>query len=297
MLNSTQPNLNQKTTAALIVMLFIDSFHLIFARALAPLMSAYSSSFFVLLIATFQIAVYASLTNRIKWRVLKEHVWFFVSIGFLVAAATVGSYTAVQFIDAGTASLLSRISTVITLALSYFWLKEKLSRRELMGAALCIVGAFVISFQAGDVLRLGSLIVLGSVIFYALHIAIVKRFGEQIEFLNFFLWRLVMTCFFLAVFMTLSNNLTLPPTPFTYFLLVLTATVDVVLSRILYYWALRQMRLNIHTIVLTLTPVLTVIWSIFLFKESPTWQSAAGGVLILVGILIVTLAKQKKAAS
>lgn len=285
---------SNQTSAALIAMLLIDSFHLIFARALAPLMSPFSSSFFVLAIATLQIALYVGLRGKLDLSILRKHKWFFVSIGFLVAASTVCSYTAVKLIDAGTASLLGRVSTIVTLALSYFWLKESLSRKELMGAGLCIVGALTIGFQSSDVLRLGSLVVLGSVVFYSLHIAIVKRYGSDMEFTNFFLYRVAMTTFFLAIFMTLSRNLSLPPNAFAWFLLVITATIDVVISRILYYWALRRMRLGIHTIALTMTPVLTVIWSVLLFKESPTWQAMFGGLLIMTGIFIVVLAQRQK---
>lgn len=289
---SAPQNFSRQTSAALLAMLLIDSFHLIFARALAPLMSPYSSSFYVLAIASLQIAGYLSLKRLINWNILKQHFWFFLSISFLIAAATVCSYTAVSLIDAGTASLLGRISTLITLALSYFWLKEKLSEQELMGAVLCILGAFTISFQGGDIMRLGSVFVLASVIFYALHIAIVKRYGEAIEFHNFFFFRVLMSTVFLGVFMAISKNSSLPPSAATWLILVVTATVDVLISRLLYYWALRQMRLGIHTLVLTLTPVLTIIWSILFFNESPSWQGLAGGVLVLVGIFIVGLAKR-----
>jgi drug/metabolite transporter (DMT)-like permease len=283
----------QHTAVLVMTMLVVDSFHLIFARALAPLMSAFHSSFFVLLIATLQVASYLLLTRRVRWQVLFEHRWFFLAIGALVAAATLGSYTAVFLLDAGTASLLGRVSTVITLALSVFWLKERLSNWELLGAALCIAGAFTISFQSSNVLRLGSLLILLSVTFYALHIAIVKRFGDRIEFANFFLWRLAMTTLFLFLF-GLFRPLALPPSALAWALLLLTASVDVVLSRILYYWLLRRMRLGIHTIALTLTPVLTVLWSILLFAERPTWQALAGGMLVLTGVLVVADVQRRK---
>ena len=278
-------------------MLIIDSLHLIFARALAPLMSPFVSSFYVMVISVLQLGLYAGIRKKINLSVLKDNLFFFLSVGFCVAAATVCSYTAVSLMDAGTASMLGRISTIITLALSYFWLRERLSQTELVGAVFCIVGAFVISLQNSDVMRFGSLYVLASVSFYALHIAIVKRYGDKLEFLNFFLFRLLSTALFLGLFMAISQNTGLPPSLLGWLLLVLTATVDVIISRMLYYWALRQMRLGIHTLLLTLTPVLTILWSTLFFKESPTWQGFIGGVLILFGIFIVGLAQRHRKRS
>lgn len=276
-------------------MIVIDSFHLIFARSLAPLMSPYASAFYVLGLATLMLGAFFGSRKKLRLEVFREHLWFFLGIGFLIGAATVCSYTAVSLIDAGTASLLSRISTLVTLALSYFWLKEQLSRQELLGALLCILGAFTISFQGGNVMRIGSLFVLASVIFYSFHIAIVKRYGEKMDFENFFFFRVLSTSAFLALFMTISGHSSLPPSPFSWLLLVITGLVDVIISRLLYYWALRRMRLGIHTLMLTLTPVLTILWSILLFRESPSWQGVLGGVLVLLGVLVVGRAQQVRA--
>ena len=267
--NVTAPeSFDAQTWAGLVAMVVIASFHLIFGRMLAPLVSPFVSAFFVLAIATLEIGLYLAWNRSIQWRILAKHRWFFIAIGFLIAGSTVMNYMSVTLIDAGTASLLSRFSTVVTLALSYFWLKESLSGRELFGALLCMIGAVLISFQPGDVFRSGSLLVIGGLTFYSLHIAIVKRYGDNIEFGNFFFFRVGLTAFFLLIFMVFSGNLTLPTGAQTWGILIVAGTIDVVISRILYYWVLRQMRLGIHTIALTITPVLTILWSIPLFRRA-----------------------------
>ena len=91
-----------------------------------------------------------------------------------------------------------------------------------------------------------------------------------------------------------SGNAGVPPTTRDLLVLLLTGTLDVVISRTIYYWALRQMRLGIHTIVLTAAPVLTVLWSVLFFGESPTRQGLIGGTVVMLGIIIVALAQQKR---
>ncbi len=283
-----------KMTAALIVLLMVDSLHFVFGRIFAPLISPFVSSFYVMGIATVEIAIYLTIRRQIDLRILRENVWFFIVVGTLVASATILSYTSVVYIDAGTASLLSRFSTVITLALSYFWLRERLSRNEWIGAAISIIGAFIISFQPGDVFRVGSLFLLGSITVYSLHIAVVKRYGDDIEFGNFFLYRVGMTALFLALFLGASGKAAVPPTLNVWVLLIIAATVDVVISRILYYWVLRQMTLGTHTILLTLSPFITVIWSFVLFQEIPTAQALIGGIIVTAGVLLVTRGEGRK---
>jgi drug/metabolite transporter (DMT)-like permease len=281
-----------KMTAALTVLLMVDSLHFVFGRIFAPLLSPFVSAFYVLAIAALEIAVFLAIRRKIDLRVLRDNYRFFLVVGALVAAATIFSYTSVTYIDAGTASLLSRLSTVITLALSYFWLRERLSRNEWIGAAISISGAFIISFQPGALFRVGTLFVVASITAYSLHIAVVKRYADNIEFGNFFLYRVGTTALFLALFLMISGKAVSPPSINVWLLLTLAATVDVVISRILYYWVLRQMTLGTHTILLTLSPFVTVIWSFILFQEIPTVQALAGGAVVIAGVLLVTRTKK-----
>jgi hypothetical protein len=74
----------------------------------------------------------------------------------------------------------------MSVGLGIFWLRERLTRFQSLGAVLALTGVLVISFQPGDYIRLGSLLILLSAFMYALHTAIVKRYGEKMDFLEFF---------------------------------------------------------------------------------------------------------------
>jgi drug/metabolite transporter (DMT)-like permease len=49
--------------------------------------------------------------------------------------------------------------------------------------------------------------------------------------------------------------------------------VDVTLSQALYYRSLRLLPISFHAIVLTVSPVITVLWSPLLFSERPSLVS------------------------
>jgi drug/metabolite transporter (DMT)-like permease len=270
------------------VLLIVDSLHFIFARALLPHLPPEMSSFLLLGIAAVEVGAYQAVRGRLRFGALRRHWRFFTVIGLLVAASTVINYSAVAYIDPGTASLLGKTAVLFSLALSLLWLRERLTTVEVIGALLAIAGTFIISFQPGDYLRLGSLLVLSSTFFYALHTAVVKRQGEGIEFGDFFFFRVAATAFFLFLFAAGRGQLT-APTPIAWGLAFVAGTVDVVISRSLYYLSLRRMTMSIHTIILTLSPVVTVLWSLFLFGEVPSAISLAGGTLIILGVALVTL--------
>jgi drug/metabolite transporter (DMT)-like permease len=276
------------TPALFAVLLIVDSLHFVFARALRPYLPAEMSSFLLLAIAAAQVGSYQLIRRDIHLAVLRRHWRFFSAIGLLVAASTVINYAAVNFIDPGTASLLGKTVVLFSLGFGLLWLHERLRPPELIGALLAIAGIFIISFQPGDYLRLGSVLVLASSFFYALHTAIVKRFGEQIDFGDFFFFRISVTAVFLFVYAAGRGQLVWP-SPVAWALVIVAGTVDVVISRALYYLSLRRMPMSIHTIILTLSPVVTVLWSLFLFGEVPSAVSAIGGLFIILGVGLVTV--------
>src|SRR5690606_10453980 len=119
--------------------------------------------------------------------------WFYLSIGFLVGASTAMSYSAVAYLDTGTASMLAKTSTLFSIGIGLWWLHERLHRIQFLGAALALIGVILITFQPGDIFRWGALLILASSLMYAYHAALVKRYGNDMGFIDFFFYRLLFT--------------------------------------------------------------------------------------------------------
>jgi len=282
----------QNAPVVIAVLLMVDSLHFVFARLLVPYLPGGTAAFYVLAVATVEVAIFLAIRREIRFDVFRGNLRFFLTIGLLVATSTAFNYVAVEFIDPGTASLLAQTSTIFALALSLIWLRERLNRLEVAGALVAIVGVFIIDFQTGDFWRLGSLLILASSFMYALHAAIVKRHGGELEFRNFFLWRIASTTGFLLIFTVARGQLAWPE-PRAWIILFTAGTVDVVISRVLYYLALRRLRMSFHTVILTLSPVITILWSLALFGELPTLQGLIGGAAVLTGVAIITVGRSR----
>ena len=282
----SRPSANKSLLISTLVV--IDSVHFIFARLLLPHISPSVSVFYVMVIGAVQVGIYGFLGRRIRFRTLFKHLWFFISIGALIGVSTIINYEAVAFIDPGTASILGKASILMSVGLGLFWLRERLTKFQTCGAILALIGVFVITFQPGDYLRLGSLLVLLSAFMYALHTAIVKRYGEKMDFVEFFFFRILATSV-LLFFIALGRRALIWPDSITWLLIIMTGTVDVVISRALFYFVLRRMTMSIHAIVLTLSPVAAILWAFLLFDTVPTAQQLVGGAGVILGVMIVTL--------
>lgn len=270
------------------LLLVADSLYYVFARLLLPHLPPAAGAFYMMAVGGATILVL--LRGRIRLTTLGRHPWFFLTIGLLVGVNTNMGFVAVRYVDPGTASLLSRTSILFSLALGLLWLRERLSRLELGGAALALGGVVVISFQPGDYLRAGALIVIGSTVLYALHSAVVKRFGGDIPFGEFLFYRVTAVAAVLLL-LAAAQGVLVWPSAVGWGWLLLAGTVNVVVSRGLYYLALRRMDMSVLTIILTLTPVVTWAWSMAIFGGRPGVAEIVGGLATLAGVLIVTASR------
>lgn len=276
-------------------LVIVDSLHLVFGRALVPYLHPAVTSMYLMGIGCAVVGAFALMRGSLTLSVFRPHTVFFLTIGSLVGASTVLTFTAVRYIDPGTGAMLSKLSVLLSIGLGVFWLGERLNLRQILGAGLAIVGVLIITFHPGEYLRLGSLMVLAATAMYALHTAIVKRYGGGIDFLSFFFMRLLATTAVLIAFVALTpaSHDIVPPSAKIWLLLIVGGIFDVAISRGLYYVALRRFSMSIHAIILTLSPAATIVWSFFLFQTYPQPAQVFGGTLVLIGVLAAMLSQQR----
>ena len=272
----------------IVFLVVIDSLHFVFAKLLRPHLSPYVSVFYIMAVGVMQVGLYGWIRRRIHFRTLFRNLYFFLAIGFLIGVSTIINYEAVAFIDPGTASLLAKSSILMSVALGMFWLKDKLRKMQGGGVILALSGVLLITFQPGDYIRLGSLLILISAFLYTLHTAIVKHYGEKMDFVEFFFFRILATCS-LMFCVAVAKKALIWPTKMAWLVIFLTATVDIVISRALFYLVLRRLKMSIHAIVLTLSPVAAIVWSYIFFDTAPTGQQLIGGVGVFLGVFMVTI--------
>lgn len=273
--------------AILPLLLIFDSMHFVFARLLAPHITPDSGALYVLATATVVFGLYAVVTSHLDLRIFWEHKWFFLAIGALIGLSTNLGYLAVQYIDAGTASMLNKLSTLFSVLFGVLWLHERFRAGQWLGAMLALAGVFTIAFQPGDYLRFGALLIVIGTFSYALHTALVKRDGGDIDFVNFFFFRVAASTAALFLIALARGRLVLPSSMEVWLLLTFVGVVDVVLSRLCFYWALRHMTMSVHALILTVSPVLAVLWSYLLIGDLPTLQQVLGGAGVVIGVLLV----------
>ena len=122
------PKISDQKGLFIVALLMIDSLHFVFARLMLPHIEPAVSAMYVMIIGMVVVGVYGFIRGQIKIDLLFKNIWFFLSVGLLVAVSTNINYEAVAFIDAGTAAILGKTSILFGLGFG-----RSVRRRRLSG--------------------------------------------------------------------------------------------------------------------------------------------------------------------
>jgi len=203
-----------------------------------------------------------------------------------------------QFIPAGTASLIIGSSPIFTAILASIFLKEKLNLTGIMGIILAFLGLFLVSWKgSGEELGVGSVLgllaVLGSSLSWALYPILAKgivfKKGSLFvsAYLQFFAFLILVPFSYKSL--DKIGNFSLSSWLAVFFL----AFFCTFLGYIFYNRALGSLGATVSSTYIYLVPVVALIFSWLLLKESLNFLGIAGALLVIVGVFLVNSGYRK----
>jgi drug/metabolite transporter (DMT)-like permease len=215
-------------------------------------------------------------------------------VGYYLASFL--DFLGLQYVGAGLARLILFLYPTLVLLLTFLFLHRAPTRRQVTALFITYAGvALVVSSQAqggaeGKLFLLGVLLVFASALFYAVYLVasgeVVKRVGSM----RFTAYSMaVATVPAVLQFFTLEpvSALTLPYSVWAYVLI--WATFSTVLPLFLQAVALKRIGATNFGLIGALGPVSAALMGAAGLEEPLTAIQAVGGVLVIIGVLLVTL--------
>jgi chloramphenicol-sensitive protein RarD len=212
----------------------------------------------------------------------------------LFGATSVGAlwafWAGVQRMDPSLASLINRIEVFVTILLAVIFLRERLNRMELLGAAISIAGIIVMRATLRVEYSSGFwLVLVGSVFFgiteFVSKIAVRYVASGVLACLRSALMAFVFWLVFWAVGEDFTGLQRVWPG------VVALAVVGPIVARMAYLAAVRRIPVTKAAIVTQTSPVFVMVLAVLLLGQFPTLRELAGGILVLVGCVVMILAR------
>lgn len=212
------------------------------------------------------------------------------SLGSTLTALTLyGSY---NYISVGMTTTIHYIYPVLVTGACILIFKEKVSKEKLIALVLSTIG--ILMFFEGNFNIMGVTLALLSGVFYATHVLYIDKSGLNIMYafkITFYL--AIFASFYLFVTGMLSGNLVFKMTTKGWLFTILVAFFVSFLANTFIHIAVKYVGPTVTSIVGMFEPITSVILGILILNEPVTARNIIACILILAGVLIVTLVKDK----
>ena len=218
-------------------------------------------------------------------------------LGFLgYYLASFLDFLGLQYVGAGIGRLILFLYPTLVLLLSFLFLHKAPSRRELIAFVICYSGvALVLSNRfgggkEGTLFLLGVLLVFGSALCYAVYLVAGSQLVKRIGSMRFTAYTMIISTlpavlqFFIV---ETPSSLLLPGAVWGY--AIVMATFSTVFPVFLQAEALKRIGASRFALIGAVGPVSTVLISALGLEEPFTSLQAAGGLLVIFGVLLVSL--------
>lgn len=223
--------------------------------------------------------------------------WAVAGLGFVgYYLASFLDFIGLQYVGVGVGRLILFLYPTLVLLLSFLFLRKPPQRREVTALVVSYSGvALVLSNQfgsgtAGKLFLLGVLLIFASALCYAVYLVAGSQMVKRIGSMRFTAYTMIVSTVPAVVqFFALEplSALELPAPVWTY--AIVMATFSTVLPVFLQSEALKRIGANRFALIGAIGPVTTAIAGALGLEETFTWLQAAGGALVIFGVLLVSL--------
>jgi len=252
-----------------------------------------------LTIATLILAPFALTTQRrAEWRTLTRREWLLiVASGLLLAVHFYTWITSLALTSVAASVVLVATAPLFVGAISHFFLRERMSRRMVLGLGMALAGSFIIGLAdagegahqiAGDILALlGALSVAGYMLIGRKLRA--SQTGESLHpplSLLGYIFPVYGTAALALMGAAVSSGVALGGYPTQAWLwLALVAIFPQIVGHSALNWALGHVTATFVALAALAEPIGSTLLAWLVLREPPAFSTLLGGVLILIGII------------
>ena len=243
------------------------------------------------LIASISTILYNGQMKEI-WKSFVKYKKPMIALGIINSFAAVSWFHALNLIGPSLLAFLLRFSTIFVIVLSFIFLKEKLNKTEILGGAITVLGALIISYANSELLLLGMIFALIASILFSTTLLISKKYINSMPPMRMNAIRLFFMVIVSAGIMGISQGVVIPSIDILFFLAI-SGIAGPFLSFFFRFKAMEKMDLSKIAIVGSIEPFIIMIFSFIVFGEILQGNQLGGSLLIFLGITILILARHR----
>ncbi|NQU82379.1 MAG: DMT family transporter [Parcubacteria group bacterium] len=237
--------------------------------------------------AAFILLGYLFFTKNLKFKFSKKLFPILLVFGFLSALTTFLLMTSAKMVGASITSFIMQTTVIFALMYSIFGLKEKFTKKELVGIIFIAIGLFVLNWKANLTIALSSLIVVFAALSQSTNHFLAKKLLPKVPKLQLNLIRIFCILLFGMIYLFIVGETLQPININVLLILILGVLLGPIFIYVFYYSAIQKTNLATANALKNISPIFTFILASLFLGELLTLQQTIAFISLVFGAYLI----------
>ncbi|WP_158553356.1 DMT family transporter [Peribacillus saganii] len=196
-------------------------------------------------------------------------------------------FTGLRYSTATNASLIFSLAPLITAVLANIFLKEKITRKMILGSVIAIIGIYlVLSINGHFEFNFGDLLLLGGTATFSCNMIFVRLLSGRLSSLIITTYSFMIGAILFDPFVLTGINIDWNQSLYFWGFAVLSVIIGQGITTMLWNKAMNSVGAARSAIVLNLQPLMTMLLDFWIYQNTVTVKQMFGAALVFAGILL-----------
>jgi len=216
-----------------------------------------------------------------------------VLLALVQAVGTGLFFAALHLADPNLVAFAGNATPLFTVIGSRLIFRERFTAGQLLGGALVVAGALVMTYTNEKGSLAGVLVMVAASLLYAVHTLLGRHLTRRVDPLALGFWRtFLMAAGFVAV-AWVTGDLRLPSSGGQWLMLLVGGLIGPVVSIVTYYLALARWDAGKVDLVRSSMALWVLVWTVSFTGRLPGWVQLAGGALTVLGVVLLLARRER----
>ncbi len=214
-----------------------------------------------------------------------------MAVGLVLAVHFASWISSLSFTSVASSVIFVHADPIFVAVVSHFILKERISRRVLLGIFIAFTGVTIIAvgdLGLGETNLYGDILALIGAVMLGIYIISGRRIRQSLDLFTYVTPVYAASAVALTAGCMLTGTPLAPYPPMEYLLFLAIAIVPMIFGHTVYNWALRYLEAPVVSISLLGEPLGATLLAYLILREVPAPLVIVGGVVALLGIYVTS---------
>jgi drug/metabolite transporter (DMT)-like permease len=222
-------------------------------------------------------------------KVDKQTIKYSFVLAIILFVTFVAQGFGLQYTTASNAGFLISLAVVLIPVFAYFFLKEKIERKVVIGVCIAPIGIALLTLNNQMSINSGDLLCILCAVLSAVHVVVIESFTKKVDSIALGILQLGFAGVFSIVFSLFTETVKLPDTALSWGAVLALSILCTATGYIIQATAQQHTSATHAGLIFSLEPVFSAIFGFLLLGEILSVRGYIGGVILLLSVLIAEM--------